>query len=71
MYMVRSPIHVDGQGNHVYTLQIHARLCSCREWHDYTLPPHEKTEIVMAHSIAIVKIATELQRKRSVGKRVS
>ncbi|KAI5681328.1 hypothetical protein M9H77_02555 [Catharanthus roseus] len=36
--MVKSPVHVFGMGNNVYTLRINNKSCSCEKWQTYTLP---------------------------------
>ncbi|KAI5675965.1 hypothetical protein M9H77_06915 [Catharanthus roseus] len=38
IYMVKSPILLDGSGNDVYTLKMNEKLCSCGKCQEYTLP---------------------------------
>ncbi|KAI5663643.1 hypothetical protein M9H77_22966 [Catharanthus roseus] len=38
MYMVKSPIRVDGTGNNVDTLRMNNKSCSCGKWQVYALP---------------------------------
>ncbi|KAI5668771.1 hypothetical protein M9H77_18624 [Catharanthus roseus] len=37
IYMVKSPIRIDGTGNNVYTLRMNNKSCSCGKWQAYTL----------------------------------
>ncbi|KAI5658231.1 hypothetical protein M9H77_27024 [Catharanthus roseus] len=47
IYLVKSPIRVEGTGNNVYNLRMNNKSCSCSKWREYKLP--------CSHALAVCK----------------